>query len=137
MKNEDRKAAALARAAAAKARIAAAQPSDDDLAKLEREADDAEALAAATEAHGAENIAVVRTPGGAIILRRPGRAEWQRWADEDRITSAKTAAMISRCLVTPAERWDAILDRYPACLTACLTAVSRLAGAAAEGDAGK
>lgn len=140
---EERKAAASAKKAAADARIAASEASraeEAEIAALEREADDAEALASATEKHGAvgTHIAVVPTLLGCIIVKRPNGAAFRKFQDSAKADSVAFEKLVRPCIVFPsADRVDVIFEQQPATLGRCADAVVQLAGARKEELAGK
>src|SRR5262245_3217432 len=88
---EMRRKAAVDRIAAAEARraTAAKAKAESDVEALEREAAEAEAIADAESAHGprGEGIAVVRYPGGIIIVRRPEYVLVQRFHDAGKFST--------------------------------------------------
>lgn len=140
---EERKAAALAKKAAADARIASAEAAasaEAEVAALERDAADAEALADATEKHGAvgSHIAVVPTILGCIIVKRPNGAAFRKFQDSAKADSVAFDKLVRPCIVFPsADRVDRIFDEQPATLGRCADAVVQLAGARREELAGK
>ena len=136
---EERKAAALAKKAAASERIHKLTPSaeETEIALLEREANEAEEHAKAVESYGHDSIARVRTPGGAILVRRPSSAEYRRFFDVDKVTAANSLAFVRPHVVSDLARFDALIDAYPACIGHCLRACNALAGAEEVQEMGK
>ncbi len=140
---EARKAAALAKKSAAEARISAsesARAAEAEVAALERDASDAEALAAAVEKHGPQgtHVRVVPSLLGAIIVKRPTGAAFRKFQDSAKADSVAFEKLVRPCIVSPdAATVDRIFDEQPALLGMCADAVVQLAGARKEELAGK
>ena len=136
---EDKAAALRERLAKATASIEAKGKTREqrELEALELEVRDAEELAKAAEEHGLDNLRRVRTPGGSVIVKRPSRAEFSRWLDSEKSTTATTLVYVRPHVVSDPSRFDALLDRYPALLGHCLRACNQLAGVEQEQDEGK
>jgi site-specific recombinase len=80
---EARKIAALARAEAAKARLAARKPLPElaEVERLEAEATETEAIDAAEAEYGADGYKVVRTNKGIVIVKTPAYVAVKRFHD--------------------------------------------------------
>lgn len=129
--------------AARKAReelAASRKPSEDEA--LEAQAAEEElalkneqAIAAAEKDNGKKAIAVVRTDGDVIIVKRPNSVLFRKFTDEvsknDGIASSDDQEkLVFSCLVYPDKpRFGAMAEEQPILIQRCLLAIADLAGA--------
>jgi len=130
------------KAAAARAAREAAQAKreESEEVRLQREIETEDAIAAAIESHGAvgDKIAVLRTPMGVIIVRRPDKPVWRRFSDGKETTGKEGRGLVIPSLVHPtAARFDEIEREYPAVLEQAVTLVTDLAVARDKEATGK
>jgi hypothetical protein len=106
----------------------------------ERAAANARAIREAVEKHGpiGRKIAVVETPDGAIVLKKANHIHFKRFQDAGELTTETCDTLVRPCVVYPSsERFDALLEEYPAVLVRCADAVTALAGARSKEVSGK
>jgi hypothetical protein len=66
--------------------------------------------------HGANIVGVVDEDGNIFVLKRPSRADFDRWFDSDR-KSPDARQLVKSCLVYPsASDMDSALDKQPGLL---------------------
>lgn len=139
--------ARLEAARAAGAQLVRAREERAEIARLEFEIEaaeravvDEEAIAAAEEEYGpvGRAIAIVETDLGAVVLKRPHAATFQKFQDVGKMRTRDLDALVRPCLVHPDRAGlDRILKELPATLVRLANAVSELAGARAEEVSGK
>lgn len=138
---EDKKAelqARIAKAQAAKAQVVADGAEFREIQALEAQAEAAEraaqeeaAILEAEQRHGRQgtHIAVVGTPAGVVILKRPDRIKYRHYCDEEKTTTESTELMVRHCVVYPGlPAFDKVMQDYPGALAQLSAAVGRLAG---------
>lgn len=136
--------------AALRAKLAAARaPRDQKQAALEREAEiarltqeiaDEPAIAEMVDKHGAvgDGIAILRTPEGAVVVKRPQQAVWRRFSDTKNTDGPAVYKLVRGCVVYPSlERLEAIIEKRPAALEQLGGLISELAIARDADLAGK
>lgn len=132
--------AQLAAARAPRDQKQAALEEAAEIARLEREIADEPAIAKAVEEHGAigEMIAVLHTPSGAVVVKRPQQAAWRRFSDSDTLKGKDVHRLAYDCLVYPARAdFDRICDAHPAALEQIGVMITELASVRARDLAGK
>jgi hypothetical protein len=124
-------AAARARKAAAEAsRAAAVETPEAELARVEREARDAEALHDAERTHGKAKIAALETDLGLVILKRAHPAHYKRFQDLEKVSTEDAEKLTRPCLVYPEpDAFDRMIEEQPGTVARCAVAIMRLAGA--------
>ena len=101
-------------------------------------ATDEEALFNAEAEHGRKRVATIETEMGTIIVKRPNPLHFKRFQDKESVKTKDLEQLVRPCLVHPsANRFDAILEEYPATLTRCADRVATLAGVRARELSGK
>lgn len=102
---------------------------DAEIAELEMQAKDAEAIRAAKAEHPDLELKVVRTPAGCVVLKRPHAAVYKRFRDRGEYKTKALEDLVRKSLVHPsAAGLDAILEEAPATLDAMADAVIQLCG---------
>ena len=141
---EDKKAAALARLAAAKAKRADAEDKgaeEREIANILRDAEMNEALAAATEEFGADRVAAITIGSDFVVVTAPKYVEYRRWMDTAGNKSEDALALIAGCLyprgADATAKFARIADRYPGIIGKALAVVVKLAGAVGDAVEGK
>lgn len=102
-----------------------------ELARLQRELRDEQALDAAIEQYGrvGEHIATVSTPRGLVIVRRASAQKFRRFQDKTDVNGDDVLQLVRPCVVyPPVGELDAMLDELPAVLQTIAQAVIYLAG---------
>lgn len=115
------------------------------VAQRRQRAADAKAIAKAEDEHGliGVKIAVVETPAGAVVLKRPSQFEWKKFQDKitsnnGSLTTDELWRFTKKCLVHPTvAELDSILEEYPGRLGEFGSAVNALATGRAKELAGK
>lgn len=138
----DKLAELRARKAAAEARIAESSNAPDaELARAEREAADAEAIADAVASHGpvGESVEVIYTRLGCVIVKAPTAARFNMFRDlGEGQTADDVRSFVKSCLVHPdGAGFDAIVMQQPAVVDRCGNAACELAGAVLKSVVGK
>jgi hypothetical protein len=113
---------------------------DAQIAAAERELKDEKAITQAECEHGAigDMIAVLRTPRGVVIVKRPSPLVYRRFRDTGVHNSEELQKLIRPSLVHPSlTALEAILDELPALETAVADQVVALAGFGRAHVAGK
>ena len=109
--------------------IEAKRARDAEIAALELEARDAEAIRTAKAQHPDMELKVVRTPAGCVVLKRPHAAVYKRFRDRGEYTTKALEDLVRKSLVHPsAAGLDEILEQAPATLDAMGDAVIQLCG---------
>lgn len=137
----------LAEVKAERARLAAersardeARTSDDEMEReLQGLADD-QALAKAELEIGpvGKKLAVCKTPRGSVIVKKPNHVLFRRFQDSGADSTDEFEKLVRPCVVHPSPAaFDALLEEYPAALTAIATQVCALAGAQLKQLGGK
>ena len=141
---EDKKAAALARLAAAKAKRAEVEDKgaeEREIANILRDAEMNEALAAAAEEFGADRVAAITIGSDFVVVTAPKYVEYRRWMDTAGNKSEDALALISGCLyprgADATAKFTRISDRYPGVIGKALAVVVKLAGAVGDAVEGK
>ncbi len=135
--------ARLAAAKAKKAEIEAKRnrvSAEEQLAKLERECAEQEALAELEDAKGkvGSHLAVVETEMGMIVVERPHVANFRKFQDAGKFTAEALEKLARPCVVYPDKaKFDQIITEYPGVLIATADAVVELAGARKREQTGK
>lgn len=133
--------AALRARAAERAEKAAAREAAEATAvekkKLLIEAANADAIEKATEVHGAVDvsIALVDTLDGVVIVKRPERLHWKKFASKlPKLTDEDAETLTRACLVHPTrDEYASLIEKYPALNARCGDAIATLAmGQSAE-----
>ncbi len=99
-----------------------------------------EALEAAEKEYGelGKKVAVVVTAEGAIIVKRPHRANVSKFIDSEKMGSAAMEALVRSCVIHPPKaELQRILDEQPAALAVIASEALTLAGAGAKALSGK
>ena len=141
----DKKAAALARLEAAKAKRAQAEEAgaeDREIAAIERDADVEEKLAAAIAEHGVGRAGAVKVGPFGFVLVTPPRAQWMKFVDSKSTkTSEEMTALISSCLYPRGPEttgmFQRAIDQYPGLIGIASDLVGKLSGYAKAEDEGK
>lgn len=139
MSHEDQKKALLERIAKAKAereQLDAEAEERAELARLQREAIAAENalrdephIAKAEEEHGAlgEGIAVIDTPRGAIVIKRPHHLVFRKFSAKEKPKIDEIEAFVRSCLVYPAkDTFESIAEEFSGTYGACVNAITVL-----------
>lgn len=94
---------------------AAAGTKDAQVASLEQQLVDEQAINAAIEKHGEGKVAVHRTPLGAVVTKRPVHMHYRRFINAKDISSDDAHKLVLTCLVHPtAARFEQIVEELPA-----------------------
>lgn len=112
----------------------------EQLAAEERGLLDDQALDAAIEKHGpvGQQIALVKTRLGTIILKRSNATLFKRYIDKGKFDTDDLDKLTRPCLVHPTvAEFDRIILELPATLTRCADRVAVLAGFRKDEIAGK
>ena len=141
---EDKKAAALARLAAAKAKRTEAEDKgaeDREIAIIVRDAEMNESLAAAVDEFGADRVGAITLGTDFLVLTAPKYIEYRKWMDTSGNKSEDAIALISGCLyprgAESTSKFMRISERYPGVIGKALAVVVKLAGAVGEATEGK
>lgn len=129
-----------AQAEAAREKLAEAQASELEVKRAEVEAEDAEAVLAAEQEHGAQGdkIGVINTPLGCVIVKRPSEIRFKQFQDNDKTDSSTMDQLIYSCLVYPnPAQLGHLFSEYPAKRVAVANVAVYLAGARKEDLLGK
>jgi hypothetical protein len=121
--------------AAARERRAEERAKQEAIGEAERALADDEALERAEIEIGpvGRMIAVVETPLGKIIVKRPHAAVFKRFQDRESKKTKDVEDFVVPCRVHPDRAtFDKILEQLPGTLTRCANAAARLAGARVE-----
>lgn len=130
----DRIAAIEARRAELHAERSAQRATADE----ELEANDLEALYKLEVEYGSDRIAVIETPMGRVVFRRPTAIEFRQYQDASKHDSTTLERLVRPCVAHPSKtRFDAILNEYPGALVLAGDAVCYLAVGAAKAHAEK
>jgi hypothetical protein len=79
---------------------------------------------------GKLRVCVVRTPFGAIVLKRSEPIVWKRFIQSGKTGEKELFDLVSPSLLHPAKaRFSEICDDQPMTLTTCASAVAEMAGA--------
>ena len=111
----------------------------EDLAAVELELSDEQALQRAIKEHGKLGLRVhaIYTPLGAVIVKRPTRAAYREYQSADDRYEGQDV-LVHACLVYPDHaRYEKIVDDYPAIQSQLAGAVALLAGIQLETTASK
>lgn len=132
---------ALSEARAARAALAAAEAEAeaerqglaDDEAIERIEADHGTSYVHGETEPGKLRVCVVRTPFGAIVLRRSEPVVWKRFIQSGKTGEKELYDLVSPSLLHPTKaRFSEICDDQPMTLTTCASAVAEMAGARAN-----
>lgn len=83
-------------------------------------------------------LAIVKTPDGDVILKRPSALIYRRFRDQGKYDHESILRLVGSCRVHPsADAFEALDTKYPGVLVRSLEAVSHLAGATFEAISGK
>lgn len=111
----------------------------EELAEVELQITDEQALQSAIKEHGklGQRVHAIYTPLGAVIVKRPSRAAYREYqAAEDRFEGQDV--LVHACLVYPDHaRYERIVNEYPAIQGQLAGAIALLAGIALEVTASK
>jgi len=133
--------AELAAAKAPREAMQAVLEESAEIARLTQELSDEPHIAAAVEEHGAvgDAIAVLHTPAGAIIVRRPKGAVWRRFSETAAgMKSGDILTFVKSCLVYPQKAdVERIFDLHPAALERVGGMLAELANVKASEAVGK
>lgn len=137
-------AAARARRQAAEEKREEQTPADleQELAREEQAAADAEALAKAEAEYGRlgnGKLASVTTDVGLVLLKRPNAIKFKAFIDNAEDVKHQDAERLVRdCVVYPSkDKFDAMIAEQPGIVGGCSLAVARLAGVQAKAISGK
>lgn len=79
---------------------------------------------------GRSRVAVVRTPWGAVVLKRAESIVWKRFISTGKTGEKELLDLVSPSLLHPTKaRFAEICDDQPMTLTTCASAVAEMAGA--------
>ena len=124
--------AARARAAAAKAAvgIAASEGAEErELANVEREILDSEALVKAIKDFGIDRIASVETDQGMVIVRRPDSTLYKAFTEKENTSIADVEMFVRKAIVYPVpDRLDVMFREQAAMIGELALIVARLGG---------
>jgi hypothetical protein len=142
---EDKKAAALAKLAAAKAKREQAEQAgaeDREVANILRDAEVEEKLARAIAEHGVGRAGAIKVGPFGFVLVAPPRASYMRFLDsKNSKTSEDMLSLVSVCLYPKGAESTAeftrALELYPALIAGAGDLVVKLSGRAREDDEGK
>lgn len=102
---------------------------DLELASIEREMKDVEAITKAYESHAPGELAIVHTELGVVIVKRPHPAKYNRFRDEAKSTTDAFEKLVGGSIVHPSQaEFDALVEKLPAVLDRAANAVVDLAG---------
>ncbi len=114
----------------------APKKAEDEVAQLERQLADEQALADAQDAHGEENVRGVRTASGLVVVKRANHLIFKKYIDKADFSTKALEELIygkneaTRCLVRPdPDTLDKWLELEPFRLQAVAGAIGILAGA--------
>lgn len=136
--DEDLKALRAKRAELDAARaVKLAETPEQELARETREYKEEIALAAAQDEFGAQNVALVSSIAGAIIVKKPKKITHQYFTEQGSIKAAVLEKYVRPSLVYPSiVEYEQIIDTIPQMLVDCANACAGLAGVRkAEPDA--
>lgn len=99
------------------------------LARETRDFADAEALALAQDAHGVDNVALVPTRYGGVVVKKPKKILHDWFSEQPKLKSADLLKYVTPCRLHPdAAAFDRIIDQQPQALIDCANTCARLAG---------
>lgn len=110
----------------------AAEAAAADRAQLRENLDKLKAIDAAEQAHGKQNthIMVHDYGAGVVIVKRPHKAAWDKFADLDKPTQTDAIELVKKCLVHPSKGdFDQLVSELPALPNMLAQKVMLLAGA--------
>jgi hypothetical protein len=111
-----------------------------ELAALERQATEAEALDTLELEHGKidDRIRRIDTPGGMVVVKRPAGVLVRRYLDAGKATTEAWDKLVTPCVIYPDKAtFRALCDDFPATLQLAADAVCWLAGWGREQAVGK
>ncbi len=74
-------------------------------------------------------LAVISTPEGSIVVKKPKAATYRKFVDEEKTSTEALGKLVKPCLAYPdVPEYQRLIEEFPAALTACADAVVRLAG---------
>lgn len=137
----------IAKAKAERAKLEAEAEARAEKTRLEREARAAENalrdephIAAAEEKYGAlgEGIAIVDTPRGAIVIKRPHHLVYRKFAAKDKPKIREVEEFVTSCVVYPEKaEFESISEEFFGVVNACASAISILMDATSKAREGK
>jgi hypothetical protein len=125
---------------ATRAEWRAAEDLAEEANREERAVREVEALDKLEAEHGllGKDIALIETPEGSIIVKRPVPITYRKFVDSGKSDTKAFSDLVRPCRVYPdVTEYDRLLDKYPALLASCAVAVCKLAGLRVETLAGK
>lgn len=130
--------AELAALATSRAEKAATAAKSTEAERLRKQLKDAQAMAAAEDEHGKDNVRGVQTASGLVIVKRDDHLQYKRFMDRADFSTKRLEEQVARCLVYPdVDTLDKYLELEPFKLQTIAGAVSLLAGSKDEEIAGK
>ena len=105
-----------------------------ELERLRRELADDDAITALEEQQGVDNIRIIDTAKGCIVVGRPAEAEYKRMSDTvDKLNHSQAARYVQTCVLYPAQaEYGKLVAEHPALVWPLMNAINSIAAAAAK-----
>lgn len=105
-----------------------------ELEALKRQLSEDEIITALEQQHGVENIRVVDTAKGVVVVGKPAETEYKRFSDTlDKLNHTAAARYAALCILhPPKDEYTKLVAAHPALVWPLVNAINSLAAAAAR-----